>query len=55
MQALLHPDELQQRVKAAGAKRMRITKPVFTVLEDTQVATLKESGTNIVYGGLEDD
>lgn len=51
----INPDELQQRVKAAGAKRMRITKPVFTVLEDTQVATLKENGTNIVYGGLEDD
>lgn len=51
----INPDELQQRVKAAGAKRMRITKPVFTVLESTQVATLKENGTNIVYGGLEDD
>lgn len=51
----INPDELQQRVKVAGAKRMKITKPVFTVLEDTQVATLKENGTNIVYGGLEDD
>lgn len=34
---------------------MRITKPVFTVVEDTQVATLKKDGINIVYGGLEDD
>lgn len=51
----INPDELQQRVKAAGAKRMRITKPVFAVLENTQVATLKENGTNIIYGGLEDD
>lgn len=51
----INPDELQQRIKVTGAKRMRITKPVFTVVEDTQVATLKKDGINIVYGGLEDD
>lgn len=51
----INPDELQQRIKAAGVKRMRITKPVFTVVEDIAVADLKEDGINIVYGGLEDD
>ena len=51
----INPDELQQRVKAAGVKRMRITKPAFAVVNDTEVAVLKTDGINIVYGGLEDD
>lgn len=51
----INPDELQQRIKVAGAKRMHITKPTFTIVADTEVADLKENGINIVYGGLEDD
>lgn len=50
----INPDELQQRIKAAGVKRMRITKPVFETVEDTEVAHLNGEA-NIIYGGLEDD
>lgn len=49
----INPDELISRVKAAGAKRVKITSPVYTPVLDTQVATV--SGTSINYGGLEDD
>lgn len=51
----INPDELQQRVKTAGAKRMVITAPVFTVVSDIQVPVLKNAGINVTYGGLEDD
>ena len=51
----LNPDELQQRIKATGVKRMKITKPEFAVISATEVATLKAEGITIVNGGLEDD
>lgn len=49
----INPDELLQKIKAAGAKRATITAPVFTVVASTNVAMI---GTKTVsYGGLEDD
>ena len=49
----INPDELVAILKKAGAKRADIREPVFTVLQDTEVAQV--TGTNIVYGGLEND
>lgn len=51
----INPDELQRRIMAAGAKRMRITKPAFTVVNDLEVACPVDADPVIVYGGLEDD
>lgn len=49
----IDPGELNARVRNAGAKRLVITSPEFTVLDKTTIAKL---GTvNMVYGGLEDD
>lgn len=49
----INPDELISRVKAAGAKRLEITKPSFTRIDPTEVA--QNIGINIVYGGVEDE
>lgn len=49
----INPDELVQRVKAAGAKRVVVTSPVFTVINDKSVAVCRN--TSVTYGGLEDD
>ena len=49
----INPSELVKRVIAAGAKRVVVTSPVFTVISDTTVAQC--SGKSISYGGLEDD
>lgn len=46
------PDELIHRMMSAGAKRVVVNSPTYTVLDDTQVA---QEGTVIVeYQGLED-
>lgn len=48
----INPDELNKRMLEAGAKRVIINSPVFTVLDETQVA---QEGTVVVnYLGLED-
>lgn len=49
----INPDELVRRIKAAGAKRVTITAPAFTVVADTAVARIGAKTVN--YGGLEDD
>ena len=49
----INPDALIQRVKAAGAKRVTLTAPAFTVVADAQVAQC--ASRNAAYGGLEDD
>lgn len=49
----INPDELRKRIKAAGAKRVEIASPEFTIVGDEAVAQL--SGKAIAYGGLEDD
>lgn len=48
----LNPSELNHRMVAAGAKRVEITSPAFTVLNYMQVAV--PENIEIVYGGLED-
>lgn len=55
----INPDELRQRVKATGIKRIVLTSPAFTVLRDgkddtvPQVAELGE--VSIINGGYEDE
>lgn len=49
----INPDELIQRVKAAGAKRVVITSPVYTAVNDESVAIC--TSQTVTYGGLEDD
>ncbi|MEI6856798.1 baseplate J/gp47 family protein [Psychrilyobacter sp.] len=47
------PTELIYLVRKAGAKRVEIINPKFTVVEEFEVA--KEINVNPVYGGVEDD
>lgn len=49
----INPSELTRRIVEAGAKRVTITEPVYTVITSTQVA--KIGTTSVTYGGLEDD
>lgn len=49
----INPDELIYRVKAAGAKRVDLTTPVYAVVANTAVA--QEGAITITYGGLEDE
>jgi phage-related baseplate assembly protein len=49
----VNPDELLQRIKAAGVKRVELTAPAFAVVTDTQVAQCAAQA--VTYGGLEDD
>lgn len=48
----INPDELRRLIMNAGAKRVVINSPVFTVLDDTQVA--QDGTTTVTYQGLED-
>lgn len=48
----INPSELTRRMVAAGAKRVEIASPSFTVLTATQVAI--PGGVSVLYGGLED-
>lgn len=48
----INPDELVRRMIDAGAKRVMITSPTFTVLDETQVA--QETSVTVAYQGLED-
>lgn len=49
----INPSYLIQKIMEAGAKRVVVDSPVFTVLERTTIA---QTGTvSITYGGLEDD
>ena len=48
----IEPGELNRKVREAGAKRVEITSPAFTVLNKDTIAAL---GTvKVTYGGLED-
>lgn len=49
----INPDALVQRIKAAGAKRVEISAPAFTVVAENAVAQC--SAQAVSYGGLEDD
>jgi len=48
----INPDELTYLVKNAGAKRLEITTPVYTKLENIQIA--KHTTQSINYEGLEE-
>lgn len=49
----LNPSELTRRMVEAGAKRVEIADPVFTVMPHTAVAMVGEC--SVRYGGIEDD
>ncbi len=49
----INPNTLVQYIMAAGAKRVEISEPVFTVVGETAVAQLSTQA--VTYGGLEDD
>jgi phage-related baseplate assembly protein len=50
----INPDRLIMLVKKAGAKRLVIRSPAFTVIRDSEVAVL-DGAANVIYGGLEDE
>lgn len=49
----INPSELIRAIMAAGAKRVELTSPSFTKLEETQVAICTE--TAVTFGGLENE
>lgn len=49
----INPSELTKLILAAGAKRVEIMEPVFTVTQEYEVAIIDEE--KVMYGGLEDD
>lgn len=49
----IDPGELNKRIRDAGAKRLVITSPTFTVLSKDTIAKL--GAVKVTYGGLEDD
>ncbi len=49
----INPTELTARIRNAGAKRVSVTAPAFTAVEEGK---LPKAGTvSVTYGGLEDD
>lgn len=48
----INPDQLVQRMISAGAKRVSLTSPSFTVVSDTQIA--QDGIVTVSYQGLED-
>ena len=49
----INPTELVYRVRAAGAKRVKLAAPADIVIEKTQLP--KRNTRTVTYGGLEDD
>jgi len=49
----INPSYLIQKVMEAGAKRVNVSSPAFTILDKHTIA--KAGKVNLVYGGLEDD
>lgn len=49
----INPDELLARLKAAGAKRIRLRTPIFTRLSDVEIA--RETAVTVRFGGIEDE
>lgn len=47
----INPDYLIQKIMEAGAKRVVITSPTYTVLDDSTIATI--GNVAVTYGGLE--
>lgn len=49
----INPSELIYRIREVGAKRVELTAPVFTVINEQSVSKL--NAFTVIYGGLEDD
>lgn len=49
----INPDMLRRMLVSAGAKRVEIRSPEFTLVDPNHVARVAEK--NVVYGGVEDD
>lgn len=49
----INPTELIARIRAAGAKRVKLIKPVDATVENTELP--KCTGSSVVYGGIEHD
>ena len=49
----INPDMLRHKVISAGAKRIEISSPEFTVVAPGSVPSLTEM--TVIYGGLEND
>lgn len=49
----INPSELIRRVMDAGARRVELTAPVYTVVDAVEIARL--STQSVTYGGLEED
>lgn len=49
----INPEYLTYKIIEAGAKRVDITEPEYTVISNIKIASLDQ--VNVVYGGLEDD
>lgn len=49
----INPSKLIQLIIGAGAKRMAVTKPLYTAVNDYDIAIA--ANTEVTYGGLEDD
>ena len=49
----INPDVLRQKILNAGAKRVDINSPNFTVVDEDSVASLTMQ--SVTYGGLEND
>lgn len=53
----INPSELVRRVMNSGARRVTVSDPAYTVLDEDEIAIIDDPTTEIVltYGGLEDD
>jgi len=49
----INPSKLIREIVRAGAKRVEVASPVFTVIQPGQVAQIRNK--NVVFGGVEDD
>lgn len=49
----INPSDLIHRIRSAGAKRVELTAPIFTTVNEKSVSKLNSFA--VVYGGLEDD
>lgn len=51
----INPTQLIAAIHNAGAKRVELTLPVTTTIEDNQIAIADMDNVSIIYGGLEGD
>ena len=51
----INPSYLTQLIMKAGVKRVEVRKPIFKVVEGTQVARIKRDTMNVLNGGVENE